>query len=123
MNQIAKIIEREVLNWSGVTLEPHRFGDIEFCVNNHEIGHLHGDYLAFLAFPVRDRQELVAQGRRAVADHIYPKSGWVSYYIHDVEDVLSVVALFRRNYERLSRLPSSKPDTQLFKLIYTKAIA
>lgn len=79
MNQIAKMIEREVLNWSGVTLEPHRFGDIEFRVNNHEIRHLHGDYVAILPFPVRD-QERVSQGRRAVPHHIYPKSGWVSYY-------------------------------------------
>lgn len=78
MNQIAKMMEREVLNWSGVTLEPHRFGGMEFRVNNNEIGHLHGDYLAFLRFPVRG-QERVAQGRSAVPYHIYPKSGWVSY--------------------------------------------
>ena len=78
MNQIAKMIEREVLYWSGVTEETHRFGDIEFRVNNH-VGHLHGDYLAFLPFPVRG-QELVAQGRGAVPHHIYSKSGWVSYY-------------------------------------------
>jgi Fe2+ transport system protein B len=37
MNQIAKMIEREVLNWSGVTVETHRFGDIEFRVNNYEL--------------------------------------------------------------------------------------
>lgn len=112
MNQIAKMIEREVLNWSGVTVEPHRFGGIEFRVNNHEIGHLHGDYRAFLPFPVRDRKELVAQ-ERAVPHHIYPKSGWVSYYIHDVDDVVSVVALFRRNYERLTRIWGLKQDTQI----------
>ena len=68
------MIEREVLYWSGVTEETHRFGDIEFRVNSYEIGHLHGDYLAFLLFPVRG-QELVAQGRRAVPHHIYPISG------------------------------------------------
>lgn len=53
MNQIAKMIEREVLNWSGVTVEHHRFDGMEFRVNNHEIGHLHGDYRAFLPLPVR----------------------------------------------------------------------
>ena len=67
------MIEREVLYWSGVTQETHRFGDIEFRVNNNEMGHLHRDYVAFLPFPVRG-QELVAQGRGAL-HHIYPRSG------------------------------------------------
>ena len=30
MNQIAKMIEREVLNGSGVTVELHRFGGVQF---------------------------------------------------------------------------------------------
>lgn len=104
MNDIKAMIEREVLNWSEVTVEPHRFGGIEFRVNNREIGHLHGNYLADLPFSARIRQQLVAEGR-AVPHHIYPKSGWVSYYIHGIEDVSSVVDLFRRNYDRLTKLP------------------
>lgn len=44
------MIEHEVLNWSGVTVEPHCFGGIEFRINNREIGHLHGNYLADLQF-------------------------------------------------------------------------
>jgi len=112
MNHIAKMIEREILSWSGVTAEPHRFGGIEFRVNDREIGHLHGDRLADLPFPVRDRRELVAE-RRAVPHHIYPNSGWVSYYIHSDNDVISVVELFRRNYERLTRVWRSKPDPEM----------
>lgn len=38
MNQIAKMMEREVLNWCGVTLETHRFGGMKFRVNNR-VGH------------------------------------------------------------------------------------
>lgn len=105
MNDITKMIEREVLSWSGVTVEPHRFGGIEFRVDEREIGHLHGDYLADLPFSVRVRKELVAEGR-AEPHHIYPKSGWVSYYIHSTAEVPAVVELFRKNYDRLS--PASK---------------
>lgn len=101
-DDIAKVIASKILTWPGVSSGPHRFGGVEFRVNNHEIGHLHGDRLADLPFPVRVRQELVAEGR-AELHHIYPKSGWVSYYIHGSEDVPAVIGLFRRNYERWTK--------------------
>lgn len=100
MESIASTIEREVLSWPGVTAEPHRFGGVEFQVNNHEIGHLHGSRQADLPFPVRVRKELVADGR-AVPHHILPDTGWVTFYIRGSDDVAGAVALFRMNYERL----------------------
>src|SRR5439155_17688231 len=96
---LSKLIEREVASWDGIIVQPHRFGGIEFRVGRREIGHLHGDRLADLPFPVRVREQLVAAGR-AEPHHIHPESGWVSYYIRDVSDVAAVVALFRLNYER-----------------------
>jgi len=94
----AQIVD-EVAGWDGVSVAPHRFGGIEFRVGRRELGHLHGDRLADLPFPVRVREQLVAAGR-AQPHHIHPESGWVSYYIRDVTDVAAVVALFRLNYER-----------------------
>jgi hypothetical protein len=96
---IAFQIEQEVGSWEGVSVRPHRFGGIEFRVGRREIGHLHGDRLADLPFPVRVRQDLVAAGR-AEPHHICPDSGWVSCYIRDATDIAAVVALFRLNYER-----------------------
>lgn len=98
-NRIAKMIERELLTWDGVTVQPHRFGGIEFRVNHHEIGHLHGDYQADLPFTTRIRKQLVVE-RSAEPHHIYPNSGWVTYYIHSAEDVPGVIELFRQNYQR-----------------------
>ena len=92
-------ITREVAGWEGVSVEPHRFGGIEFLVGRRELGHLHGDRLADLPFPVRVREQLVAAGR-AQPHHILPESGWVSYPIRDVSDVPAVIALFRLNFER-----------------------
>jgi hypothetical protein len=43
MTNIAEKIEREVAGWPGVEEKPHRFNGVEFRVNGHEIGHLHGD--------------------------------------------------------------------------------
>jgi len=96
---IARQIEQTVANWPGVTVGPHRFGGIEFRVGRRELGHLHGDRLADLPYPVRVRDELIAAGK-AERHHVLPNSGWVSRRIHGLEDVRSVVELFRLNYER-----------------------
>jgi Family of unknown function (DUF5519) len=103
MESIARLIERELLGWPGVSARPHRFGGVEFLVNNHEIGHLHGDYLADLPFPRRVRDELVATGH-ATPHHILPDTGWVSFYIRSADDVRAVVELFRLNYDRLTAI-------------------
>jgi len=92
-------ITREVAGWDGVTIEPHRFGGIEFRVGRRELGHLHGNRLADLPFPVRVRERLVAEGK-AQLHHILPASGWVSYVIRDECAVAAVIELFRLNYER-----------------------
>jgi len=43
---------------------------------------------------------LVASGR-ALPHHIYPESGWVSYWIRNSEDIPAVLELFEAQYERL----------------------
>ncbi len=96
---IREQIRREVLSWSGVTEEPHRFGGVEFRLGKRELGHLHGDYLADLPFPVRVREELVREGR-ALPHHILPQSGWVSYPIRGADAVPGAITLFRLAYER-----------------------
>ena len=102
MGTIAEQIEREILSWPDFTAHPHRFGGVEFHVNQHELGHLHGDRLADLPFPVRVRRELVAAGR-AAPHHILPNTGWVSYYIRSAADVPGAIELFRLNYDRLAQ--------------------
>ena len=92
-------IVEEVSAWPGVTTGRHRFEGTEFRYGRRELGHLHGNRLADLPFPLLVRDELVAAGR-AEPHHIYPESGWVRYNIRDAEDVGRVVALFRLNYDR-----------------------
>jgi len=96
---IQQRIIREVTAWDGVTTAPHRFGGVELRVGRRELGHLHGNRLADLPFPVRVREQLVAAGK-AQPHHVLPESGWISYYIRDEQDVAEVVALFRLNYDR-----------------------
>jgi hypothetical protein len=92
-------IKREVGSWPNVTASPHRFGGVEYRVGRREIGHVHGDRLADLPFPVRIREELVAE-HRAKPHHIMPESGWVSYWMRTADDAAGAIELFRLNYER-----------------------
>ena len=41
MNIILDNLEQEILKWHGVTAEPRRLGDIEFCINKRELGYIH----------------------------------------------------------------------------------
>jgi hypothetical protein len=101
------MITQEVAAWPGVTAAPHRFGGVEFRVNDREIGHLHGDRLADLPFPKRIRNELVASGR-AAPHHALPNSGWVSFHIRGPQDVGDAIALFRLSYNRLVTIGQSE---------------
>jgi hypothetical protein len=98
---IRERIGREVGGWPGVEARKHRFGGVEFRVNGHEIGHLHGDRMADLPFPVRTREALVEAGAAQV-HHVLPQTGWVSYKIRGEADVDGALDLFRKNYERLT---------------------
>jgi hypothetical protein len=89
------------LSWPGVTTGPHRFGGSEFCIGKREMGHIHGDKLADLPFPMQLRNQLIESGS-ALPHHILPESGWVSKWIRSEEDVPEVVELFRMQYKRLN---------------------
>lgn len=98
--EISEAIERELLSWPEVTAGTHRFGGREFRVGKQEIGHLHGGHVADLPFPRVVRDELVARGEVWPHHHV-PDSGWVSFYISGEKDIPAILALFRRNYERI----------------------
>ncbi len=93
-----KQIIRAVLEWPGITQQPHRFGGIEFCIGTREIGHIHGDWLVDIPFPTKVRDEVVAAGL-AEPHHILPRSGWISRYLRKPDDVHTAVTLLRRSYD------------------------
>jgi hypothetical protein len=99
MKHAADRIRNELESWPGVTSVPHRFGGLEFRFDHRELGHLHGDRLADLPFPVKVRDQLIAAGR-ALHHHVLPQTGWISRTIKTDADVDDVIALFRMSYER-----------------------
>jgi hypothetical protein len=114
MGKILDAIKKEILSWPNVTAEPHRFGGIEFRLNKREMGHIHGEYVADLPFPMKTRNDLVNSGRVS-PHHVLPKSGWVSYWItQDKEQqehkVSAVVELFKMRYEQLKPRAQTKQE-------------
>jgi hypothetical protein len=98
-DSIAARIQQEVTSWPGVTAESHRGGLIFFHVGKREIGHLHGNRMADLPFPVRIREQLVGAGR-ADLHYVHPRSGWITCYIRGEQDIDPIIELFRLNYGR-----------------------
>lgn len=91
-------ITATALAWEGVSLAPHRFGGVEFRLGRREIGHLHGEHLLDIPFPLKVRQELVASGE-AEPHHWLPDSGWVSFHIRQPDDIQRATGLLRLSYE------------------------
>jgi Family of unknown function (DUF5519) len=96
---IADRIAREIGTWPDVTVVVRGPRFIDFTVGRRELGHLHGSHLADVAFPVRIREQLVADGK-AMLHHQHPESGWVSVPIRSEDDIPHIVELFRLNYDR-----------------------
>ena len=127
MGKILEEIKKEILSWPNVTAEPHRFGGIEFRVNKREMGHIHGDSVADLPFPMKIRNDLVNSGRVS-PHHVLPKSGWVSYWINQDKEqqeheVSAAVELFKMRYEQLKPRVQTKQEEHisLIKLFENKA--
>jgi Family of unknown function (DUF5519) len=112
MEAILDRVEREVGSWEGVTAGPHRFGGTEFCLGRRELGHLHADGTADIAFHRGIRDMLVETGR-ALPHRWLPRSGWVSKPIASAEDADDAIELFRLSYERaqVAALKKSRKNT------------
>src|SRR5436305_11523486 len=101
-------IRAAVLAWTGVSAHPHQFGGTEYRIGNREIGHIHGDDLVDIPLPTRVRDELVAAGR-AEPHHILPNSGWITFRLHQPDDVAAAIELFRLSYDAAVRQGGPRP--------------
>ena len=91
-------ITRALTSWAGVTVQPHRFGGVEYVIGKREIGHIHGDHLVDIPFPKKVRDEIIAVGR-AQPHHILPETGWVSFYLREQDDIDKAITLLHESYE------------------------
>ncbi len=90
-------IVKEVSKLEGVVTSPHSFGGTEFKLGRRELGHVHGDNWADIAFPMEVRNRLVSEGK-VEPHHILPQSGWITFRFRTEEDIPSAIELFKMSY-------------------------
>jgi hypothetical protein len=105
-------ITRAVTAWEGVTVQPHRYGGVEYVIGKREIGHVHGDHMVDIPFPKKVRDQIVLAGR-AQAHHILPESGWISLYLRQPGDVEQAIALLAENYQFARKQKLASSDDQM----------
>jgi Family of unknown function (DUF5519) len=101
-------VEAEVCRWPGMQTGVHRFGGIDFRFRGKEAGHIHGNGLLDCLVGRTNRDALLSDGR-ALPHHIFPRSGWISFWIRGEEDVESALELIRMailKNQRTARLGS-----------------
>ncbi len=94
---IARQVEAAAAEWPGVTVHDHRFGGREFRLDTREVGHLHGDRQADIAYPRPVRDAVVGAGL-AGPHHLFPDSGWVTYHVDGPTSTDRIVDLLRLSY-------------------------
>ncbi len=106
-----ELITKAVAGWTGVTVQPHRFGGVEYVIGKREIGHIHGDQLVDIPFPKKMRDEIVA-AERAQPHHILPETGWVSFYLREENDVEKAITLLHESYDTTQKQKSKTIEEQ-----------
>ena len=91
-------IHEAVMNFKDISAGNHRFGGTEYKLGKREIGHVHGDHLVDIPFPIKIRNEIVESGE-AQPHHILPESGWVSIFLNNEDDVERAINLLKRSFE------------------------
>lgn len=99
--ELVKLIQEKISDqislWDDVTIHPHRFGGIEFQLNGKEIGHIHNFGTMDILLGNKLREAIVTEGL-AKPHHIFPQTGWVSYYFASEDDIKNAVWLLRFSY-------------------------
>jgi hypothetical protein len=79
-------IEATVGQWPDMEVRVHRLGGIGFFHHGKESSHIHGNGLLDCRVGRETRDALVSAGR-ALPHHLFPQSGWVSFWIENEGDV------------------------------------
>jgi hypothetical protein len=88
-------VEKEAQRLPDVSFGVHRFGGIGFFVRGKEMSHIHGNGLLDCWVGRTNRDRLVREISGVTAHHVFPKSGWISFFVHGPSDVERALELIR----------------------------
>ena len=87
-------IESTVSGWPDMRVGVHRLGGIGFFFRQREASHIHGNGLLDCFVGRANRDRLVASGE-ALPHHVFPNSGWISFWVGDERDIEAALRLIR----------------------------
>jgi hypothetical protein len=87
-------LEKVAQRLPGVTLGIHRFGGIGFFLGGKELSHIHGNGLLDCFVGRANRDRLVRLGC-ATVHHVFPRSGWISFFVEETGDVEHALELIQ----------------------------
>jgi hypothetical protein len=87
-------VEKAVSELPGVKPGVHRLGGVGFFFHGKECSHIHGNGLLDCFVGRSNREALVVDGR-ASPHHVFPRSGWISFWIKNDDDVRPAIDLIR----------------------------
>jgi hypothetical protein len=91
-------IESTVRDWPGMRVGVHRLGGMGFFFRGKESSHIHGNGLLDCLVGRANRDRLVESGR-ALPHHVFPQSGWISFWVRDENDIEPALELIRTAIE------------------------
>lgn len=87
-------IEKAATEMPGVRPGVHRLGGVGFFFLGKECSHIHGNGLLD-CFVGRANRDALVGTHRASPHHVFPSSGWISFWIKDGNDVPRAIDLIR----------------------------
>ena len=87
-------IESTVRGWPGMRVGVHRLGGMGFFFRDKESSHIHGNGLLDCLVGRTNRDALIESGR-ALPHHVFPQSGWISFWVENESDVEAALELIR----------------------------
>ena len=87
-------VEKAATKLPGVRPGVHRLGGVGFFFRGKECSHIHGNGLLDCFVGRENRDALVRDGL-ASPHHVFPRSGWISFWIEDGDDVPPAIELIQ----------------------------
>ena len=88
-------VETKAQRLADVRLGVHRYGGIGFFFRGKEMSHIHGNGLLDCFVGRTNRDLLLRERGGVVAHHVFPQSGWISFFVKDRDDVERALELIQ----------------------------
>jgi Family of unknown function (DUF5519) len=98
-------VEEKAQQLDKVSLGVHRYGGIGFFFRGKEMSHIHGNGLLDCFVGRANRDLLLSETGGVTAHHVFPRSGWISFFVKNQDDVeralelIQIACAYRENAE------------------------